>query len=61
LIAEHSYGQRFERAFAAHFEGVLDFVNKAYYVEATLVAPALLAGHPAAISIIKVVAKQPDF
>jgi hypothetical protein len=36
-------------------------VNKAYYVEATLVAPALLAGHPAAISIIKVVAKQPDF
>src|SRR4051794_39154294 len=50
-----------ERAFAAQFEGVLDFVNKAYYVEATLVAPALLAGHPAAISIIKVVAKQPDF
>jgi len=50
-----------ETAFAAQFEGVLDFVNKACYVEATLVAPALLVGHPAAISIIKVVAKQPDF
>src|SRR5262249_41922389 len=50
-----------ETAFATQFEGVLDFVNKAYYVEATLVAPALAAGHPAAISIIKIVAKQPDF
>jgi hypothetical protein len=50
-----------ETAFAAQFEGVLDFVNKAYYVEATLVAPALVVGHPAAISIIKVVAKQPGF
>jgi hypothetical protein len=50
-----------ERAFAAQFEGVLDFVNKAYYVEATLVAPSPVVGHPAAISIIKVVAKQPDF
>jgi hypothetical protein len=50
-----------ETAFAAQFEGVLDFANKAYYVEATLVAPALVVGHPAAISIIKVVAKQPDF
>jgi len=50
-----------ETVFAQHFEGVLDFVNKAYYVEATLVAPALLVGHPAAISIIKLVAKQPDF
>jgi hypothetical protein len=50
-----------ETAFATQFEGVLDFVNKAYYVEATLVAPALVVGHPAAISIIKVVAKQPDF
>ena len=50
-----------ETTFAAQFEGVLDFVNKAYYVEATRVAPALVVGHPAAISIIKVVAKQPDF
>jgi hypothetical protein len=50
-----------ETAFATQFEGVLDFVNKAYYVEATLVAPALVVGHPAAISMIKVVAKQPDF
>jgi hypothetical protein len=50
-----------ETAFATQFEGVLDFVNKAYYVEATLVAPALVVGHPAAISIIKIVAKQPDF
>jgi hypothetical protein len=40
------------------FKGVLDFVKKAYYVEATLVAPALVVGNPAAISIIKVIAKQ---
>jgi hypothetical protein len=50
-----------ETAFATQFEGVLDFVKKAYYAEATLIAPALVVGHPAAISIIKVVAKQPDF
>jgi len=50
-----------EEAFATDFGGVLDFVNKAYYVEATLVAPALVVGHPAAISIIKVVAKRPRF
>jgi hypothetical protein len=50
-----------QTAFAANFEGVLDFVNKAYYVEATLVAPALVVGHPAAISIIKVIAEQPSF
>jgi hypothetical protein len=50
-----------ETVFATQFEGVLDFVNKAYYVEATLVAPALVVGHPAAISIIKLVAKQPSF
>jgi len=43
-------------AFAQHFEGVLDFVKKAYYVEATLVAPALVVGNPAAISIIKLIA-----
>jgi hypothetical protein len=39
---------------------LLDFVNKAYYVEATLIAPELVVGHPAAISIIKVFA-SPDF
>ena len=50
-----------QTAFAQHFEGVLDFVKKAYYVEATLVAPGIVAGHPAAISIIKVIAQQPDF
>jgi hypothetical protein len=38
----------------------LDFVNKAYYVEATLIAPALVVGNPAAISIIKVIA-SPSF
>jgi hypothetical protein len=37
---------------AAHFEGVLDFVNKAYYVEATLIAPALLAGHGEAARLL---------
>jgi hypothetical protein len=42
-------------------KGVFDFVKKAYYVQATLVAPALVVGHPAAISIIKVFAKQPEF
>jgi hypothetical protein len=42
-------------------KGVFDFVKKAYYVEATLVAPALVVGHPAAISIIKVVAEQQEF
>jgi hypothetical protein len=46
------------RAFAKDFEGVLDFVKKAYYVEATLVASALVAGHPAGISIIKVIAER---
>jgi hypothetical protein len=50
-----------QTAFAQHFEGVLDFVKKAYYVEATLVAPALIVGHPAAISIIKVIAEQSSF
>jgi hypothetical protein len=50
-----------QTAFAQHFEGVLDFVKKAYYVEATLVAPALVAGNPAAISIIKLVAEQAGF
>jgi hypothetical protein len=41
--------------------GVFDFVKKAYYVEATLVAPMLVVGDPAAIAIIKVFPKQPDF
>jgi hypothetical protein len=50
-----------QTAFAAHFEGVLDFVKKAYYIEATLVASGVVAGHAAAISIIKLIAQQPDF
>jgi hypothetical protein len=50
-----------KKAFATQFEGILDFVKKAYYVEATLVAPALVVGHPAAISIIQVIAEQPRF
>lgn len=50
-----------QTAFAQNFEGVLDFVKKAYYVEATLIAPALVVGHPAAISIVKVVAEQSRF
>jgi hypothetical protein len=37
----------------------VDFVKKAYYVEATLVAPALIVGHPAAISIVKLSAEPP--
>jgi hypothetical protein len=32
----------------------LDFVNHAYYVEATLIASELVLGNPAAISIIKI-------
>jgi len=36
---------------------VMDFVKKAYYVEATLTASALVVGHPAAIQIIKI---EPD-
>lgn len=35
---------------------LLDFVNSAYYVEAMLVAPTLVVGHPAAISVIKIFA-----
>jgi hypothetical protein len=31
-----------------------DFINKAYYVEATLTAPALVIGHPAAISVVQI-------
>jgi hypothetical protein len=50
-----------QTAFAQHFEGVLDFVKKAYYVQATLIAPALVVGHPAAISVVKVVAEQSRF
>jgi hypothetical protein len=37
----------------------LDFVEKAYYVEATLTAPAMVIGHPAAISIVKLLATPP--
>ena len=37
----------------------VDFVKKAYYVEATLVAPLLIVGHPAAISIVKLSAEPP--
>jgi hypothetical protein len=50
-----------QTAFAEHFEGVLNFVRKAYYVEATLVASAVVAGNPAAISIIKLIAEQTPF
>ena len=50
-----------QTAFAQHFEGVLDFVKNGYYVEATLVAPRIVAGHAAAISLIKIVAEQPQF
>jgi len=50
-----------QTAFAQQFERVVDFVKKAYYVEATLIAPALVVGHPAAISIVKVVAEQSRF
>jgi hypothetical protein len=39
---------------------LLDFINKSYYVEATLIAPAIVIGHPAAISMIKIEA-TPDF
>jgi hypothetical protein len=37
----------------------VDFVKKAYYVEATLVAPLLVVGHPAAIAIVKLSAEPP--
>jgi hypothetical protein len=37
----------------------VDFVKKAYYVEATLIAPALVVGHPAAISVVKLSAEPP--
>jgi hypothetical protein len=46
-----------EAAFTA-FRPV-DFVKKAYYIEATLVAPLLVVGHPAAISIVKLSAEPP--
>ena len=39
---------------------VLDFVNCAYYVEATLTASAVTIGNPAAIGAVKVFA-SPDF
>jgi hypothetical protein len=38
---------------------VMDFVNKAYYVEATLVASAVVVGHSAAISVIKILSSPP--
>lgn len=39
---------------------LLDFVNKGYYVEATLITSAIVIGNPSAISIIKLIA-SPDF
>jgi hypothetical protein len=33
---------------------VMDFLNKAYYVEATLIAPAIAVGSPAEISVVQV-------
>jgi len=50
----------FEEQFVLEDTGIqenstpFDFVNKAYYVEATLTAPAVVIGHPAAISIIQI-------
>ncbi len=38
----------------------LDFVNNGYYVEVTLFTPAIMIGHPAAISVIQLIA-SPDF
>jgi hypothetical protein len=40
--------------------GLLDFVRCAYYVEATLTAPAAGVGNPAAIAAVKILA-SPDF
>lgn len=36
---------------------VMDFVNFAFYVEATLTAPAITVGNPAEIAVIKVAAR----
>ena len=38
---------------------LLDFISKGYYVEATLIAPQVVIGHPAAISLIKVISTPP--
>jgi hypothetical protein len=38
-----------------HTPPVFDFIEKAYYVEAVLTAPLVVIGHPAAISIVKIV------
>jgi hypothetical protein len=38
---------------------VMDFVNFAYYVEATLTASAIVVGNPAQIAVVKVVASVP--
>jgi hypothetical protein len=53
---------KFHRQFAATTDPfpLLDFINKAYYVEATLVTSALVVGNPAAISIIKLT-QNPSF
>jgi hypothetical protein len=53
-------GFQVQAAFPSADSPLLDFVNKGYYVEATLVAPAIVVGHPAAISIIKLFA-SPNF
>jgi len=39
---------------------VMDFVNSAYYVEATLTASAIAVGNPAEIAVVKIYA-SPDF
>jgi hypothetical protein len=36
---------------------VMDFVNFAFYVEATLTAPAITVGNPAEIAVVKVAAR----
>jgi hypothetical protein len=50
---------RLAKVFSKDDSAPLDFVNKGYYVEATLTAPLIATGSPAEISIIKIVA-SPD-
>jgi|SRR5262245_44268044 hypothetical protein len=48
-----SVGFQTQRVDTADDSQPLDFVNNAFYVEATLIAPAVVVGEVAAISIIK--------
>lgn len=47
-------------ASAAADSSVMDFVNFAYYVEATLTAPGIIIGNPAKVAAVKVFA-SPNF